>query len=366
MVQCQRASFIIAIILLLAIMARQLSLDERIFCVKEFYSSKNISLVRRSFENTFGTSVRWHTVKDIVTKFEETGSVGDNKTRSGRPASVNTGSNQLIVEEVLTEKPRNSTRRLSEELAISRSSIRRIIKELGLKPWHPRLVQELNEDDYDRRLEFCENFYDNFGDPSNVIFSDEAVFKINGQMNRHNCVYYSTENPNLCFEKSVNSPGVTVWAAICSTHVIGPYFFEATVTGESYLKMLNDFAFPRIAPLMENGTMWFQQDGAPPHFARQVRQKLDSEFSRRWIGRRGAVDWPARSPDLSPLDYSVWGIVKDTVHQNNISNVEHLRRSIVDAFTRFDATLCSNILDSLHSRLRDCIANDGGHFEKKR
>ena len=188
------------------VMARQLTTNERIFCVKKFYSSNNVSLVCRDFENTFKSTVRWHTVKDIVTKFEETGSVVD-KIRSGRPPTVNIERNRMQVGEFISTQPRTSSRRLSEELHISRSSLRRIIKELGLKPWYPRLVQELNEDDYDRRLEFCENFYDNFGDPANVIFSDEAVFKINGQMNRHNCVYYSNDNPHLHFDKSVNSPG---------------------------------------------------------------------------------------------------------------------------------------------------------------
>ena len=111
---------------------------------------------------------------------------------------------------------------------------------------------------------------------------------------------------------------------------------------------------------------WFQQDGAPPHFARQVREKLDSAVSGRWIGRRGAVEWPPRSPDLSPLDYSVWGIVKDSVYQNTIDSIPHLRQLIVDAFTRFDENLCSNIINSLHGRLADCITNQGGHFENRR
>lgn len=47
-------------------------------------------------------------------------------------------------------------------------------------------------------------------------------------------------------------------AAVLSIRVIGPYFFEGTVTGENSQKILNDFEFPRIIPLMENGDMWLQ------------------------------------------------------------------------------------------------------------
>ena len=45
------------------------------------------------------------------------------------------------------------------------------------------------------------------------------------------------------------------------------------------------------------------QDGAPAHFARAPREVLDRWFPGRWIGRGGAVRWPARSPDLTPLDF---------------------------------------------------------------
>jgi hypothetical protein len=33
---------------------------------------------------------------------------------------------------------------------------------------------------------------------------------------------------------------------------------------------------------------WFQQDGAPPHFAANVRDFLNQEYPNRWIGRGGA------------------------------------------------------------------------------
>jgi hypothetical protein len=49
--------------------------------------------------------------------------------------------------------------------------------------------------------------------------------------------------------------------------------------------------------------MWFQHDGAPPHYYRRVRQYLDKWRGDHWIGRGGSVAWPARSPDLTPLDF---------------------------------------------------------------
>ena len=54
--------------------------------------------------------------------------------------------------------------------------------------------------------------------------------------------------------------------------------------------------------------MWFQNDGAPPHFSLQVPVHLNRVYREKWIGRGGAVVWPARSPDLTPLDFFLWGM----------------------------------------------------------
>ncbi|KAJ8943679.1 hypothetical protein NQ318_015167 [Aromia moschata] len=45
--------------------------------------------------------------------------------------------------------------------------------------------------------------------------------------------------------------------------------------------------------------MYFMHDGAPPHFARIVREYLNEQFPGRWIGINDApISWPPRSPDL--------------------------------------------------------------------
>lgn len=38
-------------------------------------------------------------------------------------------------------------------------------------------------------------------------------------------------------------------------------------------------------------------------------------FPDWWIGRDGPINWPPRSPDISPLDFFLWGYVKDIVYQ---------------------------------------------------
>jgi hypothetical protein len=41
--------------------------------------------------------------------------------------------------------------------------------------------------------------------------------------------------------------------------------------------------------------------------ARVVIQHLNNTFVGRWIDRGGPINWPPRSPDLTPLEYRFWG-----------------------------------------------------------
>ena len=73
--------------------------------------------------------------------------------------------------------------------------------------------------------------------------------------------------------------------------------------------MLLDQLMPALDGLGEGHPEWFYQDGASPHYARVVREWLIDNFPN-WIGRRGPVEWAACLPDLNPLDYLFWGMLK--------------------------------------------------------
>ena len=80
-------------------------------------------------------------------------------------------------------------------------------------------------------------------------------------------------------------------------------------------------------------TLTFQQDGAPPHWGLEVRHFLNEQFPNRWIGRDGPIHWAARSPDLTPLDFFVWGYVRSKVFVpgQQIANIDQLKYKIEEA-----------------------------------
>ena len=88
------------------------------------------------------------------------------------------------------------------------------------------------------------------------------TFKLNGTVNRHDSVYWAPENPHVLM---VNLPGVHVWCGLSSRGLVGPFFFDATITGEVYLEMLRTSILPGVRALYgADEEVFYQQDGAPP------------------------------------------------------------------------------------------------------
>jgi hypothetical protein len=155
------------------------------------------------------------------------------------------------------------------------------------------------------------------------------------------------------------TPKLNVWCSLTSDSVIGPFFFEeATVTGALYLNMLQNYAVTRIPQ-----GYFFQQDGAPPQYASTVKAFLNQQFPGKWIGRRGPIAWPPRSPDLTPLDFFLWGYIKDFVYKTKVQDVTKLRRRITAACEPVTPVILQNTWQEVKYRLDICRATKGAHVE---
>lgn len=115
------------------------------------------------------------------------------------------------------------------------------------------------------------------------------------------------KNPHVFQELPLYPQKVTVWYAIWAGGITGPYFFEnnkgATLTLDSnrYPAMLTDIFMEELDG-MDLNEMWFQQDGAICHTARETMTLLQTKFPGRVIPRFGDQNWPSRSCDLTCLD----------------------------------------------------------------
>jgi hypothetical protein len=263
-------------------------------------------------------------------------------------------------------------RQLGMESDISFSSVQRILEENKMHPYKIHLHQSLLPGDYERRLNFVawlavaqERAILHY-----ILWSDESRFHNNGIVNRHNCHYWSQDNPHWLRETNFqNIWGVNVWCGIINGQIIGPRFYEGTLTGQLYLEFLRDelFEFVEHAPLNVRQNVILQQDGAPPHNARIVTNHLNTAYPCRWIGNRSeGVRWPARSPDLTLLDFFLGPYLKERVYLNPLNDVEDLKTRIRNERRRLNGNpevLLGVCIEGVINRAQLCLEALGGHFE---
>ncbi|GBN85531.1 hypothetical protein AVEN_161118-1 [Araneus ventricosus] len=58
----------------------------------------------------------------------------------------------------------------------------------------------------------------------------------------------------------------------------------------------------------------FQYDGAPAHKTSSVKQYLLEEFREQIIVYGVLKEWPPRSPDITQIDFFLWGYLKQQVY----------------------------------------------------
>ncbi|CAK9816208.1 hypothetical protein ANTPLA_LOCUS8920 [Anthophora plagiata] len=110
--------------------------------------------------------------------------------------------------------------------------------------------------------------------------------------------------------------------------------------------------------------MSLQHDGCPAHYARRVRDTLNELHPNRWIGRGRLISWPARSPDLTPLELLVrLYSIKSVVYQEIPTTPENMKQRIITACARISAETIKRARDAAIRRLQFCIDANGHHIE---
>ncbi|GBM90235.1 hypothetical protein AVEN_86207-1 [Araneus ventricosus] len=80
----------------------------------------------------------------------------------------------------------------------------------------------------------------------------------------------------------------------------------------------------------------------------------------------GCVEWPPRSPDLNPLDFFLWGNIKQRVYATLPPTLQELRNRITDACASVSPSVLYIVQREVQSRVQMCIVAEGHHFEHDR
>uniref|UniRef100_A0A673XNU6 Transposase Tc1-like domain-containing protein n=1 Tax=Salmo trutta TaxID=8032 RepID=A0A673XNU6_SALTR len=97
------------------------------------------------------------------------------------------------------------------------------------------------------------------------------------------------------------------------------------------------------------------QDNARPHVAGVCQQFLQEEGI-------DAMDWPARSPDLNPIEH-IWDIMSRSIHQRHVApqTVQELADALVQVWEEIPQETIRHLIRSMPRRCREVIQARGGH-----
>ena len=84
----------------------------------------------------------------------------------------------------------------------------------------------------------------------------------------------------------------------------------------------------------------------------------------RIISRRADVVWPSRSCDLTPLDYYLWGAVKDKCYADKPEAIDALMDNIREAVGQIQLDTIDNVLKNWTDRVAYCMASRGRNLNE--
>lgn len=293
------------------------------------------------------------------------------KSGSGRKRTVRTPALIQSIKKKVTRNPVRSMRKMAKEANVSEKTVRRVIKyDLKAKS-RARVKRHLITDRIkEARLDRCKKLRSELKKrPAVILFTDEKLFTVdsvsNSRTNRYISPKKASDVPdNIRFTFRTKHPaGVMVFGLVASDgRKMDPVFIKEglKVNTDVYLEILKDHVLPWITSTYDEETnVVFQQDGAPAHTSKKTQNWLSENMPRFW----SKTMWPPSSPDLNPLDFSVWANIEARACQHPHQNVESLRASIAKHWREMSSHYIIKVCKSFRRRLEAVIAANGGHIE---
>ena len=203
-----------------------------------------------------------------------------------------------------------------------------------------------------------------------IFFTDEKLFTVAAPTNSQNDRFYvrsgtkkkDVDENRLLQTRPTFSQSVMVSVGVSKLGCTDIHFVEpgTKVNGEYYrTNLLGQKLLPDMRHLSQY--FIFQQDGAPAHRARDTVSFLQQETP----DFLPPTLWPPNSPDLNPVDYSVWSVLQERVYRSRIADTEELKTRLIDEWAQFDQSIVDAAISQWRRRLSACVQAHGAHFEHK-
>ena len=197
-------------------------------------------------------------------------------------------------------------------------------------------------------------------DWSKVIFTDKARFSLSGPDDFR--TWTSSTEEDLRVTKNMGRGGVLVWGLITSDGIFEVWRIQKKLNAENYSSFIVEDVLPVIEDIEDKmGRKYiFQQDNAGCHTARRTKRAFENNGIK-------PIDWPARSPDLSPIE-NMWHLTKTMVYDGPQFDSENelwekIKRSSYEIIKK-NVELLPNLYNGMDYRVTKCLEKEGGQIQK--
>jgi transposase len=310
-------------------------------------------------------AVSFRTIQRWVRMVDDTGAIELAKS-PGRPRTARTKANIQKVKQRLNRKSRVSIRKLGKELNISNATVHSILhNDLGCFPYkkiHEPAITDLQKK---KRVKFANWVFNNFkkNETNNWLFSDEKMFDLDGMYNLQNDRVWAinrheADRKNGVKKKHQFPTKVMVWLGACRKGLTSLIILDnGTLKHEDYIRKVLRVAL-KCGDKMVGEKWTFQQDGASPHRDHHTQQWCAENMHEFVPYDR----WPPNSPDLNPLDYSIWNELVQTMNWERVRTKATLIRELKLAVKKIPVETVLHSIEKFPVRLRLILKNKGDYI----
>lgn len=277
---------------------------------------------------------------------------------SGRKKMFSPRDERQIVATAL-KNPTFSLRQIktSVNVSVHKETIRRILKRKGIMCRKRQMKLVLSDKHKRARLQWAmkralwrERSWER------VVFSDEASVKLHSKDGRLRLWIRSGQMmPNNLVLPRIQCGGASllIWGAVWSGGRSELRVLRSTMNTERYLKVLEEQVYPMCFVLGDTSQWLFQDDNAPPH------RSLETMAFKELAGIR-SLEWPSRSPDLSPIE-NVWSILKKDVRQKIQldTSLDELESLLLAAWNAISQSVIDELICGMTGRVTKLLERHG-------
>ena len=149
------------------------------------------------------------------------------------------------------------------------------------------------------------------------------------------------------------------WVGFVNGKLLPIHWFEGSVNGNQYLEVLKNKVWPSVRGTATRDGLWFMQDGAKPHTTNDCLEFLQEKLQNRVVSNRLEFFWPAKSPDLNPLDFFFWGVAEKSVYDAKPRSLEQLKKVVELCAKNVTRETLIKAAQNFRKRATLCLANEG-------